>query len=76
VSGVLTDRTTRFSVNPGVLTPASLLGAHLKPDSHSILPTVLLALTGIGSTMYQYAVPGGDDWLAAQGKLGHRHRHH
>jgi len=29
-----------------------LLGAYLKPDSHWILPTVLLALTGIGSTMF------------------------
>ena len=55
VSGVLTDRIdARFLLILGVLTlmVSLLLGAYLKPDSHWILPTVLLALTGIGSAMF------------------------
>ncbi len=55
VSGALTDRIgARFLLILGVLTlmASFLIGANLRPDSHWIVPAVLLALTGIGSAMF------------------------
>ena len=55
VSGVLTDRIgARFLLMTGVviLMAAFLIGANLRADSHWIWPTVLLALTGIGSAFF------------------------
>ncbi len=55
VSGLLTDRFgARLLLILGVVTlmASFLIGAYLKPDSHWILPTVLLALTGIGSAFF------------------------
>jgi MFS family permease len=55
VSGVLTDRIgARFLLMTGVviLMAAFLIGANLGPNSHWIWPTVLLALTGIGSAFF------------------------
>ena len=55
VSGAMTDRIgARFLLITGVLIlmVAFLIGANLRTDSHWILPTILLALTGIGSTVF------------------------
>jgi MFS family permease len=55
VSGVLTDRIgPRFLLITGVLVlmAAFLLGANLRSDSHWILPTILLALIGMGSAFF------------------------
>jgi EmrB/QacA subfamily drug resistance transporter len=55
VSGVMTDRIgARFLLIVGVvfLMVAFLIGAMLQPDSHWLLPTALLALTGIGSALF------------------------
>jgi EmrB/QacA subfamily drug resistance transporter len=55
VSGVMTDRIgARFLLIVGVafLMVAFLIGAMLQPDSHWLLPTALLALTGIGSAFF------------------------
>jgi MFS family permease len=55
VSGAMTDRIgARFLLITGVLIlmVAFLIGANLRSDSHWILPTILLALTGIGSTVF------------------------
>jgi MFS family permease len=55
VSGALTDRIgARFLLIMGalVLMAAFLIGANLRADSHWILPTILLALTGIGSAFF------------------------
>jgi MFS family permease len=55
VSGALTDRIgARFLLIAGVviLMAAYLIGANLRADSHWILPTILLALTGIGSAFF------------------------
>jgi MFS family permease len=55
VSGVLTDRIgARFLLMTGVviLMAAFLIGANLGAESHWIWPTVLLALTGIGSAFF------------------------
>lgn len=55
VSGVMTDRIgARFLLTMGVLIliAAFLIGANLRPDSHWIWPTILLALTGIGSPLF------------------------
>jgi MFS family permease len=55
VSGALTDRIgARFLLITGVLflMVAFLIGANLRADSHWILPTLLLALTGIGSAFF------------------------
>jgi len=55
VSGAMTDRIgARFLLIMGVLIlmVAFLIGANLQVDSHWILPTSLLALTGIGSTVF------------------------
>lgn len=55
VSGALTDRIGgRFLLILGVLVlvGAFLIGANLRVDSHWILPSVLLALTGIGSAFF------------------------
>ena len=55
VSGVVTDRIgARFLLIMGVLIlmAAFFIGANLRPDSHWILPTLLLALTGIGSAFF------------------------
>jgi MFS family permease len=55
VSGALTDRIgARFLLIMGVLflMGAFLIGANLRADSHWILPTTLLALTGIGSAFF------------------------
>ena len=55
VSGALTDRIgARFLLILGVLVlmAAFLIGANLRADSHWLLPSVLLALTGIGSAFF------------------------
>jgi MFS family permease len=55
VSGALTDRIgARFLLILGVLflMAAFLIGANVRADSHWILPTGLLALTGIGSAFF------------------------
>src|SRR5688572_2113032 len=55
VSGALTDRIGgRFLLILGVLflMVAFLIGANLGDDSHWIWPTILLALTGIGSAFF------------------------
>ncbi|MGE5220405.1 MAG: MFS transporter [Chloroflexota bacterium] len=55
VSGALTDRIgARFLLILGVLTlmASFLIGANLRADSHWILPSILLALTGIGSACF------------------------
>ena len=55
VSGALTDRIgARFLLILGVLVlmASFLIGASLRPDSHWIFPAVLLALTGIGSALF------------------------
>jgi MFS family permease len=55
VSGAMTDRIgARFLLIMGVLIlmVAFLIGANLRADSHWILPTSLLALTGIGSAFF------------------------
>lgn len=54
-SGALTDRIgARFLLILGVLTlmASFLIGASLKSDSHWLLPALLLALTGMGSAMF------------------------
>jgi MFS family permease len=55
VSGAMTDRIgARFPLIMGVvfLMVAFLIGAYLRADSHPILPTILLAFTGIGSAFF------------------------
>ncbi|HEY7557118.1 MAG TPA: MFS transporter [Candidatus Binatia bacterium] len=55
VSGALTDRIgARFLLIMGmlVLMAAFLIGVNLRADSHWILPTLLLALMGIGSAFF------------------------
>ncbi len=55
VSGAMTDRIgARFLLITGVLflIAAFLIGANLRADSHWILPTILLALTALGSAFY------------------------
>jgi MFS family permease len=55
VSGAMTDRIgARFLLITGViiLMVAFLIGAYLRADSHWIVPTSLLALTGIGSALF------------------------
>lgn len=55
VSGVMTDRIgARFLLITGLLflMAAFLIGANLRADSHWILPTILLALTGIGAPFF------------------------
>lgn len=55
VSGAITDRIGgRFLLITGVLIlmVAFLMGANLRADSHWIVPSVLLALTGIGSALF------------------------
>jgi MFS family permease len=55
VSGALTDRIgARFLLILGVLVlmAAFLIGANLHADSHWILSEILLALTGIGSALF------------------------
>jgi MFS family permease len=55
VSGAMTDRIgARFLLITGVLflMVAFLIGAYLRADSHWIWPTLLLALTGIGSAFF------------------------
>lgn len=55
VSGALTDRIgARFLLIAGVLIlmSAYLIGAHLREDSHWMLPSALLALTGVGSAFF------------------------
>jgi MFS family permease len=55
VSGAMTDRIgARFLLMAGVviLMAAFFIGANLRADSHWIWPTVLLALTGIGSAFF------------------------
>lgn len=55
VSGALTDRIgARFLLILGVLVlmASFWIGANLRPDSHWILPAILLALTGIGSALF------------------------
>ena len=55
VSGALTDRIgARFLLILGVLVlmASFLIGANLRPDSHWIFPAILLALTGIGSALF------------------------
>jgi len=55
VSGAVTDRIgARFLLIMGVLflMIAFLIGANLRPDSHWLLPTILLALMGIGSAFF------------------------
>jgi MFS family permease len=55
VSGAMTDRIgARFLLIMGVLIlmAAFFVGANLRPDSHWIWPTSLLALTGIGSAFF------------------------
>jgi MFS family permease len=55
VSGAMTDRIgARFLLIMGVLflIAAFLIGANLRPDSHWILPTILLGLTALGSAFY------------------------
>ena len=55
VSGAVTDRIgARFLLIMGVLflMIAFLIGANLRADSHWLLPTILLALMGIGSAFF------------------------
>ena len=55
VSGAMTDRIgARFLLITGLLflMAAFLIGANLRADSHWILPTILLALTGIGAAFF------------------------
>jgi MFS family permease len=55
VSGALTDRIgARLLLVMGalILMGAFLIGANLRTDSHWILPTVLLSLTGVGSAFF------------------------
>jgi MFS family permease len=55
VSGALTDRIgARFLLITGmlVLMAAFLIGVNLRAESHWILPTLLLALMGIGSAFF------------------------
>jgi MFS family permease len=55
VSGAMTDRIgARFLLIMGVLflIAAFLIGANLRADSHWILPSILLALTALGSAFY------------------------
>jgi MFS family permease len=55
VSGALTDRIgARVLLILGtlILMTAFLIGANLRPDSHWILPAILLALVGVGSAFF------------------------
>ena len=55
VSGAMTDRIGARSLlilGVLILMVAFLIGANLRTDSHWILPTLLLALAGIGSTVF------------------------
>jgi MFS family permease len=55
VSGALTDRIgARFLLIMGalILMGAFFIGANLRADSHWILPTMLLTLTGVGSAFF------------------------
>ena len=55
VSGALTDRIGArplLIVGMLILMFAFLIGANLRADSHWLLPTILLALTGMGSTVF------------------------
>lgn len=55
VSGAMTDRIgARFLLIMGVLflMVSFLIGANLRADSHWILPSIVLALTGIGSAFF------------------------
>ncbi|HSQ11931.1 MAG TPA: MFS transporter [Candidatus Deferrimicrobium sp.] len=58
VSGALTDRIgSRLLLIVGVLVlmASFIIGAYLRSDSHWLLPTILLALTGIGSAFFNTA---------------------
>jgi MFS family permease len=58
VSGALTDRIgSRWLLIVGVLVlmASFIIGAYLRSDSHWLLPSILLALTGIGSAFFNTA---------------------
>ncbi len=58
VSGALTDRIgprLLLIVGALVLMASFIIGAYLRSDSHWLLPTILLALTGIGSAFFNTA---------------------
>ena len=58
VSGALTDRIgSRVLLIVGVLVlmASFIIGVYLRSDSHWLLPTILLALTGIGSAFFNTA---------------------
>jgi MFS family permease len=76
VSGALTDRIgSRVLLILGVLIlmVSFVVGGILRINSHWILSAVLLGLSGIDRPTQH---PGGDDPRAAQGAVGHGHRHH
>jgi len=55
VSGAMTDRMgapSLLRVGVAILMGAYGIGATLRPDSHWLLPTLLLALTGIGAAFF------------------------
>ena len=58
VSGALTDRIgprLLLIVGALVLMASFIIGAYLRSDSHWMMPTILLALTGIGSALFNTA---------------------
>ena len=59
VSGALSDRIgSRVLLIVGVLVlmASFIIGVYLRSDSHWLLPTILLALTGIGSAFFNTAI--------------------
>jgi MFS family permease len=69
VSGAMTDRMgahVLLRIGVAILMVAYIIGANLRPDSHWILPTVLLALTGIGSAFF--STPSQASMIGSQPK--------
>lgn len=69
VSGAMTDRMGApflLRVGVAILMVAYLIGANLRADSHWILPTLLLALTGIGSAFF--STPSQASMIGSQPK--------
>ena len=79
VSGALTDRIgSRVLLIVGVLVlmASFIIGVYLRSDSHWLLPTILLALTGIGSAFFNTASQAAMIRALPKENLGHGDRHY